>query len=171
LIIFFILGLSLGLTAYYIFPLFLKENGYDVESIGLILGIQAFINGVSLYYFSKRFSFKKIIIYSAILYFSFLLLLCFLKNFWAGLILIAFGLANGLLTAGIEGIFSRTTTNGFAYGTDIGLLMTTFHTGRTISLGFSGFLISFYGFPILFIISALIFLLYSFLVLKYFRKS
>jgi MFS family permease len=171
LIIFFILGLSLGLTAYYVFPLFLKENGYDTESIGLILGIQAFINGISLYYFSKRFSFKKIIIYSAILYFSFLLLLCFLKNFWVGLILIAFGLANGLLTAGIEGIFSRTTTNGFAYGTDIGLLMTTFHIGRTLSLGFSGFLISFYGFPILFIISAFIFLLYSFLVLKYFRKS
>ncbi|MGC8811984.1 MAG: hypothetical protein ACP5O8_00130, partial [Candidatus Aenigmatarchaeota archaeon] len=171
LIAFFILGLSLGLTADYIFPLFLKENGLETETIGLILGAQAFIVGISLSYFVIRLSFKKIIVYSAILYFSLLLLLCFIKGFLVSLILIAFGFAYGLLTAGIEAIFTKTTTNYFAYGTDVGLLMTTFHAGKTISLGVSGFLISFYGFPPLFLASALIFFLYSFLVLKYLRKG
>ncbi|MEM5790972.1 MAG: MFS transporter, partial [Candidatus Aenigmatarchaeota archaeon] len=142
-----------------------------VESIGIVLGIQVFITGISLYYLSKKLSFRKTIIFGAFLYSAFLLLLCFLKNFWAGLILILFGIANGILASGIEAIFSRVTTNNFAYGTDIGLLMTTFHAGRTISLIFSGFLISFIGFPFLFISSALIFLVYSFLLLYYFRKS
>ncbi|MEM5794097.1 MAG: MFS transporter [Candidatus Aenigmatarchaeota archaeon] len=171
LVIFFVLGLSLGLTAYYVFPLFLKENGYEIESIGIVLGIQVFITGISLHYLSKKLSFRKTIIFGAFLYPAFLLLLCFLKNFWAGLILILFGIANGIITSGIEAIFSRVTTNNFAYGTDIGLLMTTFHAGRTISLIFSGFLISFLGFSFLFISSALIFLVYSFLLLLYFRKS
>ncbi len=168
LIIFFILGLSLGLTAYYVFPLFLKENGYSTEAIGIILGIQVLINGISLPYLTKKLNFKKIVIYGAILYSTFLFLLCFMKNFWVGLILILLGIANGLLSIGIEAVFSRVATNNFAYGTDVGLLMTTFHVGRTISLIFSGFLISLFSFSLLFIFSALIFLIYSFLLLHYF---
>ncbi len=170
LLAFFILGLSLGLTAYYIFPLFLKENGYGTELIGMILGIQTFIAGISINYFLNKLSFKKIIVYSTILYFSFLILLCFLRNFFAGLILIFFGIPLGILTLGTEAIFSKVTTNNFAYGTDIGLLMTTFHAGRTISLALSGFLISFYGFSLLFLLSAFIFLFYTLILLKTFER-
>ncbi|MEM7825440.1 MAG: MFS transporter [Candidatus Aenigmatarchaeota archaeon] len=170
LLIFFTLGLSIGLTAYYVLPLFLKQNGYTIETIGIILGVQVFISGISLHFLAKKLSFEKAVIYGATLYFTFLLLLCFLKNFWVGIILILFGIADGILTNNIEIIFSTVATNGFAYGTDIGLLMTAFHTGRTISLIFSGFIISFFGFSLLFLSSGMIFILYSLLLLYYFKE-
>ena len=168
LILFFILGLSLGLVAYYVFPLFLKENGYSSEAVGIIVGVQTLIAGISLHYFIKIFSFKRIILYGAIIYFILIISLS-ISNFLAGLILILLGFGYGFVVAGIEAIFSK-STNHFAYGTDIGLLMTTFHLARTLSLAISGFIISLYGFSILFTTSGLLFLLYSFLSLKWFRE-
>ncbi|MFQ5758288.1 MAG: MFS transporter [Candidatus Bathyarchaeia archaeon] len=156
LILFFVMGLSFGFRGGYVFPLFLEENEFDVEAIGVFLGVQTLLAGLSLYLFSKKIELEKLILLSGLLYSLFLLPLGFTSRLSAAFLVIVFGFADGLVGGGSEGILAKITGEK-SYGTDIGLLMMGLHAGTTISLATSGFLIARWGFTAPFLSSAFIF--------------
>lgn len=156
LLLFFAMGLSFGFRGGYVFPLFLEESKFDVEAIGVFLGVQTLLAGLSLYLFSKKIKLEKLILLSGFLYSLFLLLLGFSSHLSAAFLMIVFGLADGLVGGASEGILVKITGEE-SYGIDIGLLMMGLHAGTTISLAISGFLIALGGFAAPFLASALIF--------------
>jgi MFS family permease len=60
-------GLTMGFVTGYIFPVFLNENGFGVEIIGLILGFNVLLIGISSIA-TRRVEIKKLIVYGGILY-------------------------------------------------------------------------------------------------------
>jgi MFS family permease len=156
LVLFFVMGLSFGFKGGYVFPLFLEENRFDAEAIGVFIGVQTLLAGLSLYLFSSKTKLEKLILLSGFLYSLFLLSLVFSSHLSAAFLVVMFGLADGLVGGGSEGILAKITGEK-SYGTDIGLLMMGLHAGITISLAMSGFLIALWGFAVPFLSSALIF--------------
>ena len=168
LILFFVMGLSFGFRSGFVFPLFLSKNGFDAETIGVLLGLQTLLAGMFSYLFARRVKIKKLILMSGVFYTVTLISLGFSSSVFAGVLMIAYGTVEGLLSIGQEGILSRITDKE-SYGTDIGLLMMGLHSGTTFSLAISGFLISMLGFVAPFLMSASIFALFyvtSYLILK-----
>ena len=156
LILFFVMGLSFGFRSGFVFPLFLRKNGFDAETIGVLLGLQILLAGLFSYLFARRVEIKKLILMSGVLYTVILVLLGFSSSVYAGIFVVAYGIVEGLLSIGQEKIFSRITGKE-SYGTDIGLLTMGLHSGTTLSLAMSGFLISMWGFAAPFLMSASIF--------------
>jgi len=156
LLLFFVMGLSFGFAGGYVFPLFLRENGFNAEAIGVLLGVQTLLAGFSIYALSRKIKLERLILLSGSLYSLSLLLLGFSSHLLAASLVILFGLADGLVGGGSEGILAKITKEE-SYGTDIGLLMMGLHAGTTVSLATSGFLIAAWGFTAPFLLSALIF--------------
>jgi len=158
LISFFFLGLSQGLNRGYIFPVFLKESGVEPTTIGILLAFQILFSGIVLNLFAGK-SLKKILIYGGIFYSFTLFLIAFSGYMLATIFVVIFGLAIGVGDLLSEGIFSVITKKG-SYGSDIGLLGTSFQSANAISQGLSGMLIAVLGFPPLFCFSAVIFIIF-----------
>ena len=156
LVLFFMMGLSFGFWSGFVFPLFLSENGFDSEAIGLILGSQVLLAGVFSYLFARRFEIRKLILISGLLYTVVLVSLGFSSSLVAAILVATYGIVDGLLSIGQEGILSKITSKE-SYGIDIGLLMMGLHGGRAVSLAMSGLLISMWGFAAPFLISGFIF--------------
>ncbi len=172
-LLFFVMGLSFGFKSGYVFPLFLEENEFDAQAIGVFLGIQMLLAGVSSYLFAKKMRIEKLILLSGFLYSLFLLLLGFSTQVLAAFLVVVFGVVDGLLVGGQEGILLKITKEE-SYGTDIGLLMMGLHAGTTTSLAISGFLIARWGFTASFLSSALIFPIFylsAYFLLKQQRPS
>ena len=157
LVLFLVMGFSFGFRGGFIFPLFLSRNGFDVESIGVILGFQMLIAGLFSYLFARRFKLERIILVSGILSTVMLVFLGFSGSVLAASLVLALGMAGGLSGIGEEGLLSRITSKD-SYGTDIGLLWMGFHLGETLSLALAGILISIAGFAVPFLMSALIYI-------------
>ncbi len=153
LVLFFVMGLSLGFLGGYVFPLYLNSNGFDTESIGVFLGLQVSLAALFSYLFAAKLELRKLLLLSGLSYTIVLTLIGFSSSILAGILIILYGAVDGLLSVGQEGIMSI-ITNKTSYGTDIGLLMMGLHSGRTLSLAASGLIISSLGFPALFILSA-----------------
>jgi len=160
LILFFVLGLSSGFRGGFVIPLFLDNHGFAAETIGLILGIYGLLAGIFSYIFSKRSSMRRLILVSGVLYSFTFLSLGFLSPVVAGALLIAYGFVEGMTVIGQEGILSKITDKS-SYGTDIGLLMTGLHIGETLSLAFSGLIISIWGFAVPFLLTASAYAIFS----------
>ena len=168
LVSFFVMGLSFGFVSGFVYPLFLSNNGFDAEMIGVILGLQILLAGLVSYVFAGRFEIRKLIVISGVLYTFVLVLIGVSSSVFAGIFVISYGFIEGLLGIGQEGILSR-ITNEESYGTDIGLLWMGHHVGRTFSLAMSGILISVLGFAAPFLISAFTFVFFyvtSYFILK-----
>jgi len=168
LILFFVMGLSYGFQSGFVFPLFLNKNGFDAETIGLFLSLQMLLAGLFSYLFAGRSEIRKLILGSGVLYTGILVLLGFSSSVFACILVITYGIVDGLLSIGQEGILSR-ITNKESYGIDIGLLWMGFHIGETLSLAFSGLLISMWGFVAPFLMSASLLPLFyvtSYLILR-----
>lgn len=166
--LFFVMGLSFGFVSGFVYPLFLSSNGFKTETIGMLLGLQILLAGFSSYFFAGRFKISKLIIISGVLYSCVLISIGFSSPIIAGILVVAYGIIEGLLGIGQEGILSR-VTNKESYGTDIGLLWMGHHCGRSFSLAMSGLLISMFGFATPFLLSAFIFAFFyipSFLILR-----
>lgn len=166
--LFFVMGLSFGFVSGFVYPLFLSSNGVDAETVGLLLGFQILLAGLVSYSCAGRFEIRKLIFLSGVLYTSVLILVGISSSVVAGILVVAYGVVEGLLGIGQEGILSRITDEE-SYGTDIGLLWMGHHVGGTFGLALSGILISTLGFAALFIMSALIYSFYyatAYFVLK-----
>ncbi|MBZ9569382.1 MFS transporter [Patescibacteria group bacterium] len=167
LFLFLMFGISLGFITGYVFPLFLKEIGFEPKTIGILLGAQMFLMGLSTFYVGKLKG--KFLFYWALFYSIVLSLIGLSGTALVGFFVIIFGIANGIVPVFQEDIFYKITRNG-TYSTDIGLLTTSLHFGRTISLALSGFIITFYGFGPVFLLSALIFIIFSLYIYNTFIK-
>jgi len=168
LILFFVMGLSFGFRSGYVFPLFLSSNDFDPKTVGILIGLQILLAGLFSYLFAKRFEIRKLLLVSGVLHTFTLLLLGFSTSLFAGVLVVIYGIVEGSLSISQEGILSRIATEG-SYGTDIGLLMMGLHSGNTLSLALSGFLVPVWGFVAPFLMSALIFPVFfigSYLILK-----
>ncbi|MFB0514206.1 MAG: MFS transporter [Candidatus Bathyarchaeia archaeon] len=159
LISFFFLGLSQGLIRGYVFPLFLKESGFEPTTIGILLAFQILFSGIVLNLFAGK-SLKKILIYGGFFYSFTLFSIAFSGYMLAAIFIVLFGFAIGVGDLLSEGIFSIITKKG-SYGSDIGLLETGFHAANTLSQCLSGIVIAILGFSPLFCFSSIIFILFS----------
>jgi len=168
LILFFVMGLSFGLRSGFVFPLFLSANGFDTETVGVLIGLQILLAGLFSYLFARRSEMRRLILWSGVLYTVVFVLLGFSSSLFAGLLVVVYGVVEGLLSIGQEGILSR-VTNEESYGIDIGLLFTGMHFGETVSLALAGFLILWWGFVAPFLLSGFVFVVFyvgSYLILK-----
>lgn len=168
LFLFFMLGLSYGFRGGFIIPLFLDKNNFTAEAIGIIVGVQILLAGLSSFIFSRSTRMRQLLLLQGILFSITFSLLGFLDAFFAGMLVVAYGFVEGMSTIGQEGILSKICDKE-SYGTDIGLLMFGLHVGETLSLAFSGFLIAAYGFIVPFLLAAstyAIFYLTSYVILK-----
>jgi len=156
LVLFFVMGSSFGFVSGFVYPLFLSNNGFDVEMIGVLLGLQILLAGLVSHLFVGVFEIRKLILASGLLYTFTLIAIGFSSSIFAGILIVAYGLVEGLLGISQEGILSRITDKE-SYGTDIGLLWMGHHIGRTLSLAMSGVLISMWGFAAPFLMSAFVF--------------
>jgi predicted MFS family arabinose efflux permease len=153
LILFFVLGLSYGFRGGFVIPMFLDNYGFTAETIGLVFGVQILLAGIFSYLFSRSSRMRLLILLSGILYSVTFFLLGFLSSVLAGTLLIAYIFVEGMTSIGQEGILAKITDKN-SYGTDIGLLMMGLHIGETLSLAFSGLLISTWGFVAPFLLTA-----------------
>lgn len=153
LVLFFVLGVSFGLVEGFVFPLFLDNVGFDVEGIGVIVGVEVLVAGLFSYLFSKTSRMRVLILLSGVLFTVTLLLLGFTSWIFAAMLVVFFGFVQGMSSVGQEGILSK-ICDVECYGTDIGLLMMGLHLGEALSLAMSGFLISFWGFVAPFVLAA-----------------
>jgi len=168
LILLFVMGVSFGFIGGFVIPWFLSGNGFTAESIGLIVGTQTFLAGLFSHVFAKSSNFRRLILSSGVLYSVTFLLLGFSSFILAGIIVIFYGVVQGIASVGQEAILSRICAKE-SYGTDIGLLMTGLHIGETLSLALSGYIISLCGFMTLFVLAALTYVVFyvgSYLILK-----
>jgi len=168
LVLFFVMGLSFGFWSGFVFPLFLSDSGFNTETIGVLLGLQILLAGLFSYLFEGRFEIRKLILISGVLYTVVLILLGFTSSVFAAALVVIYGIVDGLLSIGQEGILSR-IINENSYGTDIGLQMMGLHSGRTVSLAITGLIISMFGFTAPFLLSAIIFVFFyvtSYFILK-----
>lgn len=157
LVLFLVMGLSLGFVSGFVFPLFLSNNGFNTETIGVLIGLQILMAGLFSYSFAGRFQIRRLLLVSGVLYTIVLILLGFSgSSVFAGVLVVAYGVVEGLLSISQEGILSRITDKE-SYATDIGLLWMGHHSGRTLSLAMSGILISKLGFAAPFLTSAFLF--------------
>jgi MFS family permease len=166
--LFLVMGLSFGLTEGFVIPLFLDSNGFNAETIGLIIGVQVLLAGVFSYLFSKTTKMREIILLSGVLFSVTFVLLGFSSFVLAGVLVIFYGVVQGLSSIGQEGILSRICEKE-SYGTDIGLLMMGLHVGEAASLALSGLLVATWGYVAPFLLAASTFVIFtvgSYLVLK-----
>jgi len=153
LVLFFVLGASFGLVEGFVFPLFLNNVGFGVEEIGLILGVEVLVAGLFSYLFSKTSSIRALILLSGVLFTVTLLLLGFASWIFAAMLVVFFGVVQGISTIGQERILTK-ISDVECYGIDIGLLMMGLHLGEALSLAMSGFLIALWGFVAPFVLAA-----------------
>jgi len=153
LILFLVMGLSLGLIGGFVITLFLDKNGFSADLIGLIVGVRILFAGLSSYIFSKTSRIKQLILMSGILSSVTFFSLGFVSPFVAGTLVIFYGVVEGISAIGQEGILSAISDKR-SYGTDIGLLWMGFHVGESLSLAFAGFLIALWGFTAPFLLMA-----------------
>jgi len=163
--LYFIIGLYYGLTSGYIFPLFLKEIGTNIEQIGLILGMQSLLGGIAIYSLRSWGKGKyKLLVGGALNSLSFICI-AFSPQVFLPAIIIFSGIFGGLFDAGGEAIFVETADHESLAG-DISLLMIGVNIGTSAAQAVSGFIISSFGFAALFIAAAFLNLTFSILAFQ-----
>jgi len=158
--IFVLIGLSWGFITGYIMPLFLKTMGVPVETIGLLLGVRILFNGISLYVFSSIWTGKRKILVGGLLFSLLLALLSFSNYATLPILIVLLGAVSGVADAGYESIFVSVVDHN-SLGRDIGILLIGTHLGVSITQALSGFVITSFGFPTLFFMSAMLYTLFS----------
>jgi hypothetical protein len=111
---------------------------------------------------------RQLILWSGILFSVVFLLLSFSSFVFAAVLVVVYGIAEGLSAIGQEGILSKICDKE-SYGTDIGLLMMGLHIGEAASLALSGILIAVWGFAAPFLSAAstyAVFYVGSYLILQ-----
>lgn len=166
--LFFISGVSYGFIGGFVIPVFLSAHRFNMEAIGLIVGMQLLLSGLSSYLFSRTKRVRELILCAGVLFSVTFLLLGFSGAALASALIIFYGFINGLNVIGMEGILPK-ISNEESYGTDIGLVMMGHNLGYTISLAASGLLITTWGFVALFLLAAstyTVFYVGSYIILK-----
>jgi len=169
LVLFFTSGISDGFIAGYVFTMFLSQNGMNTELIGAVLGARILIAGICIYFFT-RIKVTGLLVAGGATYALSLSALGFSNVMFAGLLLLLSGVASGVLVNVSERFFPVIVRSGM-YASDVGLLMTSFHTARTSSILASGFLIASYGFSSVFLLSSLACLVYVSMAYGFLRKE
>lgn len=161
-------GLTMGLVTGYVLPLFLIENGFTTEIIGLLIGLNVLLVGITSI-FVRKTNIKKLIIGAGVTYSICLFALGLSGASTVALIIILVGASKGLTHGVFESIISG-VTDVKSYGGDVGMLTVGLHVGRSIGIAFSGLLISYFGFFELFALGAIIYSFYSVLVYREFNR-
>ena len=160
LILFCIMGVSMGLVGGFVFTWYLDASGFSLETIGLVLGAQILAAGLFSHLFSKTERTRQTILVAGILFAVTFLVLGFAAPFLGAALLAFYGAVQGIASIGQEAITSRISDKR-SYGTDIGLLWTGFHIAESFSLAITGIMISQWGFTVPFVVAALTCLTYA----------
>jgi len=160
LILFCMMGVSLGLIGGFVLTWYLDANGFSLETIGLILGTQILLAGMFSHLFSKTKRTRQSILLSGIMFAVTFLILGFAAPFIAAALIVFYGAIQGVASIGQEAVASRISDKR-SYGTDIGLLWTGFHITESFSLALAGIMISQWGFTAPFVLAALTYLIFA----------
>jgi len=160
LILFCMMGVSLGLIGGFVLTWYLDANGFSLETIGLILGTQILLAGMFSHLLSKTKRTRQSILLSGIMFAVTFLILGFAAPFIAAALIVFYGAIQGVASIGQEAIASRISDKR-SYGTDIGLLWTGFHITESLSLALTGIMISQWGFTAPFVLAALTYLIFA----------
>jgi len=158
--LFCMMGVSLGLIGGFVLTWYLDANGFNLETIGLILGSQILLAGMFSHIFSKTTRTRQSILLSGIMFAATFLILGFAFPFLAAALIVFYGAIQGIASIGQEAIASRISDKR-SYGTDIGLLWTGFHITESFSLALTGIIISQWGFTTPFVLAGLTYLLFA----------
>jgi len=161
LVLFCMMGVSLGLIGGFVLTWFLDANGFNLEGIGLVLGLQILLAGIFSHLLSKTTKTRQSILLSGIMFAATFLFLGFAAPFLAAALIVLYGAIQGVASIGQEAIASRISDKQ-SYGTDIGLLWTGFHITESFSLALTGIMISQWGFTAPFVLAALTYLIFAF---------
>ena len=160
LILFCIMGVSMGLIGGFVFTWYLDASGFSLEMIGMVLGAQILTAGLFSHLFSRIEKTRLSILLAGILFAVTFLVLGFAAPFIAATLLVFYGAVQGIASIGQEAIASRISDKR-SYGIDIGLLWTGFHIAESFSLAITGIMISQWGFTAPFVLAALTYLTYA----------
>jgi MFS family permease len=160
LILFCMMGVSLGLIGGFVLTWYLDASGFNLEAIGLIIGMQILLAGIFTHLFSRTTRTRQSILLGGIMFAAIFLILGFTAPILAAVLIVFYGATQGIASIGQEAIASRISDKR-SYGTDIGLLWTGFHMAESISLALTGIMISQWGFTLPFILSALTYLIFA----------
>jgi len=160
LILFCIMGLSLGLIGGFVLTWYLDASGFNLETIGLIFGTQILLAGMFSHLFSRTSRTRQSILLSGIMFAVTFLILGSAAPFLAAVLIVFYGVIQGMASIGQEAIASRISDKR-SYGTDIGLLWTGFHITESLSLALAGIMISQWGFTVPFVLAALTYLIFA----------
>ena len=158
--LFFISGFYYGLSSGYIFPLFLKEANLTIENIGLVIGIQTLLGGLAIHLFRSYGKGKDKLLIGGLLSSLGLILISFAPHNYLFLVFILTGIFMGLSDVGGETIFIEAADEQSLAG-DIGILMIGINVGTSLTQAVSGFIISSFGFPVLFLGAAIFNLIFT----------
>ncbi len=159
-ILFCLMGVSFGLIGGFVFTWYLDANGFNLETIGLIIGMQILLAGVFSHLLSRTTRTRQSILLSGIMFAATFLILVFSAPLLAAVLIVFYGAIQGIASIGQEAIASRISDKR-SYGTDIGLLWTGFHLTESLSLALTGIMISQWGFTVPFILAALTYLVFA----------
>ena len=168
LLLFLVMGLTYGFIGGWVVPYFLSGNGFNTETVGLIIGVQTLLSGLFSFLFSRSTDIRRLTLLSGVLFSATLFSIGFSFSLSAGVLLIFFGAIQGMNIIGQEGILTKVCAKE-SYGIDIGLLMMGFHIGESLSLALSGILVLLFGYAAVFIIAAATYAVFfagSYLILK-----
>lgn len=160
LILFCMMGVSLGLIGGFVLTWYLDASGFNLETIGLIFGTQILLAGMFSHLFSKTKRTRQSILLSGIMFAVTFLILGFAAPFIAAALIVFYGAIQGVASIGQEAVASRISDKR-SYGTDIGLLWTGFHITESLSLALTGIMISQWGFTAPFVLAALTYLIFA----------
>jgi MFS family permease len=160
LILFCVMGVSLGLIGGFVLTWYLDASGFNLETIGLVLGAQILAAGLFSHLFSKTTRTRQSIFLAGILFAVTFFILGFAAPYLAAVLIVFYGAIQGIASIGQEAIASRISDRQ-SYGTDIGLLWTGFHIAESFSLAITGIMISQWGFTAPFVLAALTYLIFA----------
>ncbi len=149
-----------------VLPLHLAAQGFDYGMIGAIIAFQWLARGFSIFYALNKFSVSRLVYLGALLVAFSLAALPFAPPLLAFPLLMLFGLGMGSVEIMWEKMISHSIHGSKTVGSDIGIIHVLPSLASVISLGAGGFLIGWFGFAPLFVITAALYAAYLLLGLR-----
>ncbi len=143
-----------------VLPIFMDSVGFTYLEIGLVLTLHWLFRGFSVFSTVKRLPMRENAIIGSVLIFLPLIVFPFASAPVAMILAALFGLGMGSVEVLWEKMIFHATRGSKAVSSDISLVQVAPTLGSIIALAIGGFMIDWFGYPPLFILSAICYVAY-----------
>jgi len=154
-----------------IFPLFLKELGYDYWLIGFVIALYYLVSAVVAFLLSKK-GVISLFVYmwlGAFLFFFGAVATPFLGGVWAIPFILLMGAGDGTSTPVWELLVFNSVRNKKDVSSDIALVHTPPNLSNSVGIILAGLLVKLVGYWVVFVLCGILFLLFAYLSSKLLR--